>query len=115
MLAILAWSIVAASLLVIGVFGFASIHRRPEGVARRVGRVFLMAISAMLSALVLTSLASQLFMMAQIDKAIGVGDFREEDMQPDMPNLIARLLLFGWMFFLAGQIVARVSQRKRSG
>lgn len=35
-------------------------------------------------------------------------------MQPDMPNLMAGLIMFGWAFFLGGFFVGRLGRRAQT-
>lgn len=61
-----------------------------------------MVIGAVISALVLNGLASQIFAAVEIGTIKEVGTIREDQMLPDMPNLLAGLILYGWAFFLGG-------------
>ena len=72
--------------------------------------MLLMIAGAIVSAFVLNSVASQFFMKIEIDTIKKFGSIHEDQMQPDMPNLIAGLITFGWSFFHAGVIVARLSK-----
>jgi hypothetical protein len=110
MLGIAAWSIVVASLLLIGVFGYASIGREPQNIALALGRSLIMIIGAAVSAIYLNEVANQIFTRIEINAFKRFGSIQEDQMQPDMPNLMAGLVMFGWAFFVAGVLVARWSK-----
>ena len=70
----------------------------------------MMIIAAIVFAFVLNSIASQIFMTIEINTIQEFGSIHEDQMQPDMPNLLAGLIMFGWAFFLVGLIVGRLSK-----
>jgi hypothetical protein len=96
-----AWSLVAASFLILGFFGYASFARSK----------ILMILGALVSAFVLNVMASQIFTAVEIRTIKRLGTIQEDQMLPDMPNLMAGLILFGWVFFLGGFFVGRLGKR----
>ncbi len=111
MLEITGWAIIAVSFFLIGIFGYKSDRPSAKGSGPARGRMFFMIIYAILSALVLNGIASQVFMKVEIGMIKKFGSINEDQMQPDMSNLMAGLIMFGWAFFLAGLLVARLSNR----
>ena len=101
------WLIVAASFLLIGVFGYASVSGNRCGSTIARARLIIMVLAAVVSAFALNVIAAQLFMATEIGIHREFGGIREDQMQPDSPNLVAGLIMFGWVFFLAGSLVAR--------
>jgi len=104
MLASTAWAFVVASFLLLGVFGYASVARSKAA----------MAFAAVISALMLNGVASQIFRAVEIGAINDFGSIQEDQMMPDMPNLMAGLLLFGWIFFFGGFFVGRLAKRAKS-
>lgn len=99
-----AWTLVAASFLLLGFFGYASVTRSKTG----------MVFGAVISALVLNGIASQIFMAAEIRMIKDSGTIQEDQMLPDMPNLMAGLIMFGWAFFLGGFFVGKLGKRAQT-
>jgi hypothetical protein len=99
-----AWALVAASFLLLGLFGYASVTRSKAG----------MIVGAVISALVLNGIASQIFTAVEIRTIKDFGTIQEDQMLPDMPNLMAGLIMFGWAFFLGGFFVGRLSKRTQT-
>jgi hypothetical protein len=99
-----AWSLVVASFLMIVFFGYASATRSK----------MLMISGALVSAFLLNVIASQIFMGVEIRTIQNSGTIQEDQMLPDMPNLIAGLILFGWVFFLGGFFVGRLGKRAQT-
>jgi hypothetical protein len=96
-----AWALVAASFLLLGLFGYASVTRSKAG----------MIVGAVISAFVLNGIASQIFTAVEIRTLKEFGAIQEDQMLPDMPNLMAGLIMFGWAFFLGGFFVGKLSKR----
>jgi drug/metabolite transporter (DMT)-like permease len=107
MLEIAAWSVVAGSFVLIGLCGYASIGQNPSGSSSKGGRLILAILAAIVSAFVLHFVAGAMFSTVEITSFKRLGSIQEDQMQPDMPNLMAGLLMFGWIFFFAGFLVAR--------
>jgi hypothetical protein len=105
---ITAWSLVIASFLLIGVFGYASVGRAPQTTTFKIGRPIIMIIAAVVSANYLNTAAYRIFTRIEIDTFKRYGSIQEDQMQPDMPNLMAGLILFGWISFIAGVVVSRL-------
>jgi hypothetical protein len=99
-----AWALVAASFLILGLFGYASVTRSKTG----------MIFGAVISAFVLNGLASQIFTAVEIRTINEFGTIQEDQIQPDMPNLTAGLIMFGWAFFLGGFSVGRLVKRTKT-
>ena len=108
---IVPWLIIVGSFLLIGVFGYAAIGRNAKRPAIAGVRIFVMVAGAIVSAFVLISFACRIFMKIEIETVYKLGSIHEDQMQPDMPNLMAGLIMFGWVFFLAGLTVALLSKR----
>ena len=110
MLQLTAWSIIASSFLLIGVFGYVSIDQRlgKKKSANPGRRLFLMIAAAFNSALILCMIAGKMFRRIEIGATEKQGWIDEAQMQPDMPNLIAGIFVVGWAFFLSGVLVARM-------
>lgn len=98
------WSIVASSFLLLGFFGYGSATRSKPG----------MIFGAVISALVLNGVALQIFNAVEIGTIKEFGTIREDQMQPDMPNLMAGLILYGWAFFLGGFFVGKLGKRAQT-
>lgn len=99
-----AWLLVVASFLVLAFFGYASVTRSK----------MLMISGALVSAFVLNVIASQIFTAVEIRTIQNSGTIQEDQMLPDMPNLMAGLILFGWIFFLGGFFVGRLGERAQT-
>lgn len=96
-----AWALVATSLLMIGFFGYASAARSK----------LIMILGAIVSAFLLNGVASQIFMAIEICTIKNSGMIQEDQMLPEMPNLLTGLILFGWVFFLGGFFVGWLRNR----
>ena len=105
MLTCIAWSFVAASFLLLGFSGYASVTR--GGTRRFLGTV--------ISVLALNAVASQIFSAVEIGSIKEFGTLQEDQMQPDMPNLIAGLILYGWAFFAGGFFAGKLRNQVRAG
>ncbi|MCB1229060.1 MAG: hypothetical protein KDN19_02275 [Verrucomicrobiae bacterium] len=76
-------------------------------------RVVVVLIVAVVLAFMLNGLAAGFFAAAEWD-ASSDGTLTEEAMQPDMPNLVVSLVLFGWIFLVAGNVVGQALLRRRT-
>lgn len=94
---LIGWGLVAASHLLLGITGYAAATSSRKG-----GKILL----GVVSAIVLNGIASQLFTVVDLNRSREFGFIQEEQMQMDMPDLAAGLIMFGWMFFLGGFVVA---------
>jgi hypothetical protein len=99
-----AWALVAASFLLLGLFGYASVTRSKAG----------MIVGAVISALVLNGIASQIFTAVEIRTIKDFGTIQEDQIFPDMPNLMAGLIMFGWVFFFGGFFAGRLVKRTKT-
>lgn len=98
-----AWALVAASFLLLGLFGYASVSRSKAG----------MVFGAVIMAFVLNAIASQIFTAVEISTIREFGTIQEVRILPDMPNLMVGLVMFGWVFFLGGFCVGRLVKRAK--
>lgn len=73
-----------------------------------------MVIGAIISALILNGVASQIFTAVEIRTIKDFGTIQEDQMLPDMPDLMAGLIMFGWAFFLGGFLVGRLGRRAQT-
>jgi hypothetical protein len=98
------WALVAASFFMLGLFGYASVTRSKIG----------MVLGGVFSAIVLNGAAHQIFMAVEIRTIKNSGTIQEDQMLPDMPNLMAGMIMFGWVFFLGGFFVRRLGERSQT-
>lgn len=61
---------------------------------------------------VLNIIAHNFFLKAELANFNSSGEIIEEQMQPDMPNLLTGLLVIGLPCFLAGFLFGRLRNRK---
>ncbi len=73
-----------------------------------------MIVGAVISNLVLNGIASRIFTAVEIRMIKDSGNIQEDQMLPDLPNLMAGLIIFGWAFFLGGFLVGRLSKRSQA-
>lgn len=97
----IAWALVVTSFVLLGCFGYASVAKSMTG----------MVVGAVISAIVLNGIASQIFTAVEIRAIKDYGTIQEDQMLPDMPNLMAGLILFGWAFYLGGFFVGWLRKR----
>jgi len=68
-----------------------------------------MVIVAVVLAIILNSIAAQIFGMIERNVVEEFGTIQAHQIQPDMPNLMASPIFYGWAFFLASFVVGRLS------
>jgi hypothetical protein len=75
-----------------------------------------MVLCAAVAALALNWIANHIFMVVEASSLVDseFAAIGEDEMQPDMPNLVKGLLLVGWAFFLTGFLVARARRANRA-
>jgi hypothetical protein len=89
---------------VIGVFGYLS-------AAGGGLRTFAMIFGAVISAIFLNMIAYNIFVSAEMKIVNEFGTIHEDQMLPDMPNLMTGMIMFGWAFFFPGYLVGMMSKR----
>lgn len=67
-----------------------------------------------MTAFVLNAIASQIFAAVEMRTIKVSGTIQEDQMLPDMPGLMAGLILLGWAFFLGGYVAGKWRKRART-
>jgi hypothetical protein len=95
--------LVGSSYLLLGTFGYLSV--------RKIGTIKI--VCGWVCALLLNILASNIYLSAEIRITRKSGTIQENQIQPDLPNLLTGFILFGSTSFISGVILGNIAARTK--
>jgi hypothetical protein len=95
--------LIGTSYLLLGILGYLAV--------RKIGVLKIMC--GWICALLLNILASNIYLSSEIRIVRKSGAIQENQIQPDLPNLLAGLVLFGSTSFISGVILGNIAARTK--